>query len=645
MNIKSYIKNIINKKPLNLKENSICLNKNLEKFTYFAIAFNENKINILESQDDIGGYFENKILLPKNISISNNNKINLLVYYYRILFSIESKKLNFYLPKENYNLDYVFLTSLLTIKTLHRIMFKKYPKFKTNSKIIYEYINKTRNLNKNIKNKAFLLEILFKKLIYKKLNSNINLNKNEKKWLYEAENSHIYNMDELENNTNSLYEKLCYIYSKNGEIKLNILWGYLYYKTKNIISTIKQEKNNNINSITNENKQKINKIVKKIELENKNNDYSELSLIFDYKKTIDEYKTGNKKIDNNENNELDNNLNILDELNINKTITNNNKSYSLYNANILNKNTEYYVEEDEISKNKYTYKEWNIKKNEYNEKWCNVYIENINNIINTNNKNIEKIIEKYKLKILRLEKNIKHILNIKSWKNRQAIGQDIDFDTLIDNYQDSKKNIFDKLYRYKENTINDLTISILIDISLSTDSYLNNIKIITLIKELSVFICESIDKIIKNYSLSAFYSNTRHDCRYIYIKNFKDIWNKEKYKLDYINPTGYTRIGPAIRHTINNIKNINTKKKAIIIITDGKPTDYDEYEGKYGIEDVKKTIKEAYTKNINIKSILIDDTIKTHFSKMFGLNNYKIYKNIIDDTTLLKIFQEIINEK
>lgn len=644
MNIKSYIKNIITKKK-NVKKNQIFLQENISNLTYFAIALSGKKITLLESQDEIGGYFKNKILLPNKISISENNKINLLAYHYKIIFSIESEKLDFYLPNETYNLDYLLLTSLLTIKTLHRIIFNLYPKIKNNLNIIYKYINKKRQLNENNKNKAFLLEILFKKLTYDKIIYNLKLNKNEISWLYEAENVHIYNIHDLEKKTNTLYKKLCDLYTKNGEIILNQIWGYLYYKTKDIKNTIEQKKPNIINKITKETKKTINKIAKSIELKKKNDDFSHLSLIFDYKKTIDEYKTGNKKIDDSENTDIDNNLNILDELNINKTIISNNKTTSSYNANILNKETIYSTYENNTIKNNYVYKEWNTQKNKYNNDWCNIYLEDINKTTKTNKENVNKIIEKYKIDIIKLRKNIKNILNIKIWKNRQIIGQDIDIDTLIDNYQDSKKNFFERLYKYKEKKVNDLAISILIDISLSTDSYLDNIKIINRIRELSLFIGESINKIINKYSLSGFYSNTRHDCRYVNIKNFTDCWDKKKYDIDKIIPIGYTRIGPAIRHTITNIKSINAKKKAIIIITDGKPTDYDEYEGKYGIEDIKKTIIEANKIKINIKSLLINDIPKPHFSSMFGIKNYKISKDIKKNKAILKTLQEIINEK
>ena len=57
-----------------------------------------------------------------------------------------------------------------------------------------------------------------------------------------------------------------------------------------------------------------------------------------------------------------------------------------------------------------------------------------------------------------------------------------------------------------------------------------------------------------------------------------------------IEPSGYTRLGPAIRHSTYRLSQLNSKNKLLILLTDGKPTDYDRYEGRYGIEDIHNAI-------------------------------------------------------
>ena len=49
----------------------------------------------------------------------------------------------------------------------------------------------------------------------------------------------------------------------------------------------------------------------------------------------------------------------------------------------------------------------------------------------------------------------------------------------------------------------------------------------------------------------------------------------------------------------------------IILISDSKPTDYDFYEGIYGIEDIRQVVYEADTRNIKFKSLSIIDDFST----------------------------------
>ena len=296
MNIVKCIINFIKKlystdKEKNIDtQNSIKLNENIYKFTNFAAAFNKEYIEILESKDEIGGYFKNKIILPKAISIYKKKKHNLLAYLYRIMFSATSRKFGFYLQKNEYNLEYLLLSSLLTVKTIHKIIFKKYPNAINIAKILY----KNFFLKKKTKTKAFLLEILMNRLTYSKINKKIILQNNEIMWLYEAENMHIYNINELKKQTFFLYKKLWKIYKNNGNTKLNVLWGYLYYIEKTNLNKTKIKTQKLKNNIKNENKNIKNIMLKNIELKKENKEYLNLSLLLDYKKTVDKYKRDTK---------------------------------------------------------------------------------------------------------------------------------------------------------------------------------------------------------------------------------------------------------------------------------------------------------------------------------------------------------------
>ena len=105
---------------------------------------------------------------------------------------------------------------------------------------------------------------------------------------------------------------------------------------------------------------------------------------------------------------------------------------------------------------------------------------------------------------------------------------------------------------------------------------------------------------------------------------FDDNWNKAKFKIGAIEPSGYTRIGTALRHSGELLSKRSTKNKWVILLSDGKPNDYDRYEGAYGINDVKQALRELNAQNINSYALAIEAQAKYYLPQMFGQNHYQI---------------------
>ena len=58
------------------------------------------------------------------------------------------------------------------------------------------------------------------------------------------------------------------------------------------------------------------------------------------------------------------------------------------------------------------------------------------------------------------------------------------------------------------------------------------------------------------------------------------------------------------------------------MLSDGKPNDIDLYEGRYGIEDTKHAVHEAFTKGVRVFCVTIDDEDNNYLSYIFGSANY-----------------------
>jgi nitric oxide reductase NorD protein len=129
------------------------------------------------------------------------------------------------------------------------------------------------------------------------------------------------------------------------------------------------------------------------------------------------------------------------------------------------------------------------------------------------------------------------------------------------------------------------------------------------------------------FQVDGFYSETRNHCTYIRLKSHDEKWDQAKARIAAVQPKGYTRIGPAIRHANQLLEKRDSRKKWLVLLSDGKPNDYDKYEGKYGVKDVRKAIREANAKHIKVHTFAVEEKAKFYLPQIFGTRNYNVLKN------------------
>ena len=62
----------------------------------------------------------------------------------------------------------------------------------------------------------------------------------------------------------------------------------------------------------------------------------------------------------------------------------------------------------------------------------------------------------------------------------------------------------------------------------------------------------------------------------------------------------------------------------VILVTDGKPCDYDRYEGTYGIRDVKMAVETGHRHEIATHAFAVEKRAKEYFPAMFTPDHYSI---------------------
>ena len=64
--------------------------------------------------------------------------------------------------------------------------------------------------------------------------------------------------------------------------------------------------------------------------------------------------------------------------------------------------------------------------------------------------------------------------------------------------------------------------------------------------------------------------------------------------------------------------------EADVLETDGQPTDYDRYEGRHGVEDVRQAIREAKRDGVTCFALAVSKDRRPQLGQMFGHDRYTL---------------------
>ncbi|MBP6793574.1 MAG: VWA domain-containing protein [Saprospiraceae bacterium] len=339
--------------------------------------------------------------------------------------------------------------------------------------------------------------------------------------------------------------------------------------------------------------------------------------------------------------DLQNHHHAMEELNMHLTVRVDDPAHAVYQTEFIENSKIIETTESTSKVTPIAYPEWNYKIRRYKENYVKVFP----GTLNANRSAFyHTTLSKHHLVLMHLRKMMASYHNKLLSIKRQKEGSELDIDALTDRYVDlhsgmsPSENVF--INRLKKNK--DLGILLLIDASLSSDGYTDGNRIIDVAKEVSTLFGEILDEYHVDFSIASFNSQTRNHISYTILKDFKESWQVAKHHLGGIQPAGYTRIGGALRHAATEFNKTDTFNKWLILLSDGKPNDYDTYEGQYGIHDVKQSLYELNQAKINSYAIAIEAKARYYLPQMFGQNHYQILSTpdqLIH--SLIKLYEKI----
>ena len=252
----------------------------------------------------------------------------------------------------------------------------------------------------------------------------------------------------------------------------------------------------------------------------------------------------------------------------------------------------------------FLYPEWDFKKKTFRRDHCSV----TESEPNQSQQGAEVILKKNHGTLLKLKHDLDRILNRFSPEPRQVQGDDIDLDAAVEYLVDRSigHTPSERLYRKRRRNMRDVDLLLLLDNSLSTDSYKNGIRVLDAERDAMLLFGEALADANLPFACYSFFSKTRHNCQVNKLHGFEESWTNSRNRLMGLEPRGYTRIGPALRHATAILEPRRSRHRWIVLFTDGHPNDYDRYEGRYGQEDVRHAIQEAEAEGIGIHLLSFD---------------------------------------
>ena len=177
----------------------------------------------------------------------------------------------------------------------------------------------------------------------------------------------------------------------------------------------------------------------------------------------------------------------------------------------------------------------------------------------------------------------------------------------------------------------DLAVVVLLDLSESTNEKVEGSEktVLELTREACVLVATAINGIGDPFAIHGFASDGRHDVRYFRFKDFKEKFTDEvKARLAGMQGGLSTRMGAALRHAGQHLLQQPERKKLLLIVTDGEPSDIDERDPQHLRHDTKKAVEELYSRGILTYCLTLDADADAYVKRIFGMNNYTIIDQV-----------------
>jgi nitric oxide reductase NorD protein len=273
-----------------------------------------------------------------------------------------------------------------------------------------------------------------------------------------------------------------------------------------------------------------------------------------------------------------------------------------------------------------SYPEWNYRKAAYMDNYCRVVATPA-----AEDGAAEGHDEALKVLIRKVRRQFEILRPRHEILRAQIDGAELDLDAVVRMRADlaAGGEGSDRIHLQNRPQGHDLAVTILVDVSLSTDAWFDNRRVLDVEKEALSVLAHGLSACGTNHSILTFTSRRRSWVRMETVKAFGEAMSDHvERRIASLKPGYYTRMGAAIRHAAAELSRQPNRKKLLLVLTDGKPNDVDHYEGRFALEDCRKAVLEARRNDTIVFAVTVDRDARSYLPTMFGRNGFSIVSDI-----------------
>ena len=316
----------------------------------------------------------------------------------------------------------------------------------------------------------------------------------------------------------------------------------------------------------------------------------------------------------------------------------------------------------------YLYPEWDFRAGAYRSRWCRVR----ERIIDEGTSDFySETLAEYRPLVAQVTSRFEHFLPELFRKvGRRYDGEDLDLDGLIERVLDRRSGSApnEKIYWRRERTQRDVAVALLLDMSATTNEYVQldaakthrpsasnpqaysdylkkiaagvddrgrplRRRAIEIEKQASIILCQALEKIGDIYALYAFSGSGRAEVEFFIVKDFRErLGQRVARRIDRLEPAHATRMGAAIRHAIWRLQRVDANTRLLFLISDGRPYDRDygrdAEDRDYAVQDTRQALLEAKRRKIRPFCLTIDREGEDYLRQMCGEVPYEVVTKV-----------------